>query len=269
MALAVSGNIASAAEYNKIRSNVLDLDTRVIDHETRMAVIEAFNANSRLTALESLTTNTATNGGHGNVRLSDRLGTGVGTGANVTTGSATSQLTDVRSRIAVVETRTTDVSTGNTALGSRVASLEASSGGAAPYCKLTQTTTAQSIGTSATVVDWQTTVKSRGVTVNLTNNTVTILTAGVYWLTSNVSRAASAGAGGTRWIRNGSTLPHGDVFQPMGNAAGYITEVQNNILVELAVNDVILLHAFSSTAANTVLTDGHAPSMSVLYAAAS
>jgi hypothetical protein len=248
MTPAVAGQVASSAANNQIITNVENLDTR-------------------LDVTEALTTNTATNGGQGNARLADRFGTGVGTGANVTTGSATSQLTDVRSRITVVENRTLAAGSGNAALDTRVTSLEAASGGLAPYCKLVQTS-AQSIAATATLVDWHSTVKSRGVTVNLTNNTVTILTAGIYWLTSNVSRAAATGSGGTRWLKNGATLANGDKFDVSGNAAAYITDIQNNILVELAVNDIISLQAFSSSTQNTSIADGHASSMSVLFASA-
>ncbi|MEU6646655.1 hypothetical protein ABZ863_29485 [Saccharomonospora sp. NPDC046836] len=41
-------------------------------------------------------------GGIGNQRLADRLGTGVGTGSNVTTGSASAQLADLRARVAAI-----------------------------------------------------------------------------------------------------------------------------------------------------------------------
>jgi len=95
---AVFGEPASSAEYNKLIDNIIDLDARL------GAVVSGSPVNTRLTTLETRTTDTVTTGGIGNQRLADRFGTGVGTGANVTTGSATSQLTDVRARIAVLET---------------------------------------------------------------------------------------------------------------------------------------------------------------------
>lgn len=107
MASAVSGEIASAFEYNKMRDHVDDLDTRLDPVETR-------------------TTDTATNGGHGNVRLSDRLGTGVGTGSNVTTGSASSQLADLRSRSTTLEGQVGAAPSSPT-LHTRVSTLEAAS----------------------------------------------------------------------------------------------------------------------------------------------
>ena len=104
MADAVAGQVAIAGEYNKLIGNIQDLDARLgpvvagSPASTRLTNLE-----SRATSLETLTTNTTTNGGHGNVQLSTRLGTGVGTSSNVTTGHATAQLTDIRSRLTVVE----------------------------------------------------------------------------------------------------------------------------------------------------------------------
>jgi hypothetical protein len=99
MTPAVLGAPGSSAANNQIITNVEDLDTR-------------------LDVTEALTTNTSGTVGLGNQRLSDRLGagvttaatadarfgSGVGIGSNVTTGSATSQLVDVRGRILALET---------------------------------------------------------------------------------------------------------------------------------------------------------------------
>lgn len=64
------------------------------------AHVNALNdLNTRTQTVETRTTDTTTNGGHGNTRLSDRLGTGVGTGTNTTTGNAAAQLGDIRTRI--------------------------------------------------------------------------------------------------------------------------------------------------------------------------
>ncbi len=99
MAPAVFGQPASSAEYNKVVANIIDLDARL------GPVVSGNSASTRLATLESRTTDTVTApGGIGNQRLADRFGTGVGTGANVTTGSATSQLTDVRARLVTLET---------------------------------------------------------------------------------------------------------------------------------------------------------------------
>jgi hypothetical protein len=97
MADAVAGQVALAAEYNKLIDNIQDLDARL------GAVVSANTAHSRLTTLESTTTNTSGNVGIGNQRLSDRLGSGVSNTTNVTTGTATAQLTDIRSRLTAVE----------------------------------------------------------------------------------------------------------------------------------------------------------------------
>lgn len=123
MTPAVPGGIASSAANNQIIINVDDLDTR-------------------LDTVESRTTDTSGVVGIGNQRLSDRLGagvttsatadarfgSGVGTGSNVTTGSATSQLVDLRSR---------------------VSTLEAAAGAAAVWVKRTGTNTASGGGWTA------------------------------------------------------------------------------------------------------------------------
>jgi hypothetical protein len=119
MTPATVGGVASSAANNQIITNVEDLDTR-------------------LDVVEARTVNTSGDVGTGNQRLSDRLGsgvttaatasdrfgTGVGIGSNVTTGSATSQLTDLRTRVTATETANNHASTGHTALGTRVTALE-------------------------------------------------------------------------------------------------------------------------------------------------
>lgn len=79
-----------------------------------------------LDTVETRTTDTSGSVGIGNQRLSDRLGSGVSNTANVTTGTATAQLTDLRTRVTTVETRTTDVSgavgIGNQRLSDRLGS---------------------------------------------------------------------------------------------------------------------------------------------------
>lgn len=118
MADAVSGGVALSAEYNKLIDNIEDIDARVggvvaaNSAHVRLNSLESITANvstgnsalgTRVTSLESLTTNTSGNVGIGNQRLSDRLGSGVSNTTNVTTGTATAQLTDVRSRLTTVE----------------------------------------------------------------------------------------------------------------------------------------------------------------------
>lgn len=119
MADAVPGAIASSVEYNKLIDNIYDLDARL------GAVVASPSAHTRLTSLETLTTDTATNGGQGNARLADRFGTGVGTGSNVTTGSASSQLGDLRTRATALEGVTQHATSGNSALSTRVTTAQA------------------------------------------------------------------------------------------------------------------------------------------------
>lgn len=122
MTPAVSGNPASASANNQIITNVDDLDTRLDTVEatvngvgstgsgnatlsTRLGtgVTTASTATAQFTAVNSTITNTSGGVGIGNQRLSDRLGSGVTNTADVTTGTATAQLTDVRTRLTAVE----------------------------------------------------------------------------------------------------------------------------------------------------------------------
>jgi hypothetical protein len=158
MADAVSGGIASSAEYNKLIDNIEDLDGRL------GSVVASPNANSRLSTLETRTTDTSGVVGIGNQRLSDRLGagvttsatadarfgSGVGTGSNVTTGSASSQLTDLRSRVSTVESTVTNGTTGNAALGGRVTALEAAGSSAIAMAASNSTTSGTTSSSSYT-----------------------------------------------------------------------------------------------------------------------
>jgi hypothetical protein len=84
MADAVSGAVASSNEYNKLIDNIIWLGGGV---DANTATI----------------TNTSGTVGIGNQRLSDRLGSGVTNTSDVTTGTATAQLTNVRSRLTTLE----------------------------------------------------------------------------------------------------------------------------------------------------------------------
>jgi hypothetical protein len=95
---AVLGGVASSADNNAIIDNVLDLDARL------GPVVSSSTAHARLLALEARTTDTGTSpGGIGNQQLANRLGSGVGTTTNVTTGTASAQLADLRTRMTAAE----------------------------------------------------------------------------------------------------------------------------------------------------------------------
>ena len=175
---AVAGNPASSAEYNKLIDNIQDLDARL------GAVVASPSAHTRLNSLETLTTDTATNGGQGNSRLADRFGTGVGTGSNVTTGSASSQLTDLRSRATALEGVTTHVSSGNSALNTRVTALETATG-TFPLVGVTRATDQTGIaGSTFTPISWSGVVNGRN-------------TGGTMWTVGNATRlVVPSGQGG-------------------------------------------------------------------------
>lgn len=155
MADAVAGAIASSTEYNKLIDNIQDLDARlgaVVSASTahaRLTSLETITAhgtsgnaalNTRVGSLETLTTNTATNGGHGNVQLSTRLGTGVTTASTATAQFATltSGLSTANGNISTAQTNITTLqgqvgaAPASPNLHSRVSTLEAASGSLGP-----------------------------------------------------------------------------------------------------------------------------------------
>jgi len=169
MTLAVAGQPASSAANNQIITNVEDLDTR-------------------LDTVESRTTNTSGDVGIGNQRLSDRLGSGVSNTSNVTTGTASAQLTDIRSRITVVESTTTNGTSGNSALNTRVTNLEAAAGISVLFARKTAD---QSVTSSTTLV-------------NDTHLTFSVLANGVYTMEGYLLyQGAADPAGGLKVDFNG------------------------------------------------------------------
>jgi hypothetical protein len=103
MADATSKGVASSAEYNKVTANIRDLDTRVTPLTTNQG-----DRGSKGTVYDEIQNlrNVALNSTTGNVALGNKLGSGIGTTTDVTTGTATAQLTDLRSRVATVEVAT-------------------------------------------------------------------------------------------------------------------------------------------------------------------
>lgn len=279
MADAVSDAVASSAEYNKLIDNIQDLDARM------GAVVSGSSAHTRLSSLEALTTDTTTGQGIGNQRLSDRLGTGVGTGTNVTTGSASSQLTDLRSRASALESVTTNVSTGNSALGTRVSALEAATGGAAPFIHATCTTgtTPQSItGTSHatqtwTVVGLNSQVEARGGTFNDAGDYIQVNTAGLYTVVYYCSFQNVANPKALRLERwNGSAwveVPRSAIVVPVVTAIGAWPSANGAMQVRLLANERIRMAAWVQTTTSLVVAGSatqadQGPLLQLLYAAA-
>jgi hypothetical protein len=305
MADAVAGAVASSTEYNKLIDNIQDLDARLgavvsgSSAQTRLTALESLTTNTatngghgnvqlstrlgtgvttastataqftsiagRATALETLTTDTATNGGHGNVRLSDRFGTGVGTGSNVTTGSATSQLTDLRSRATALEGVTTHVSTGNSALGTRVTALE-SAGGTSALVEVTRATDQTGLaGSTFTAISWSGVVNSRntgGTMWTAGNPTRLVVPAGQGGLYEVSAIIVWANTGTTGSLRQVSLRKNGSVTIRVAGAlthnASFFTECSFCQFVELAAGDYLEIMGWHSDgSAQTVkATDG-------------
>jgi hypothetical protein len=202
---------------------------------TGNAAAQLIDLRARAAVLEARTLDTSGVVGIGNQRLSDRLGAGVttsatadarfgagvGTGANVTTGSAASQLADLRSRATVVETLVNGGTNGNVALGALVNS------GSVGNTALGTRTTAQELITN-TQGRWYFTQGSTynysaiggdvpfntvdntaasGVSLNTTTGVITVTNAGRYDIASLVYGNLSAVGNITLAIVKGAT-PH-------------------------------------------------------------
>jgi hypothetical protein len=205
---ATSGGIASSAEYNKLIDNIQDLDARI------GAVLAANDAATRLTALEALTTNTSGAVGIGNQRLSDRLGagittsatadarfgSGVGIGSNVITGSASSQLTDIRSRLTAVESAT---------------------GGAKPIAYLYRNTSQTVTVDTWTALSFSTARVDVGTgwasSPNPTRYKPTV--AGYYRFTGMISGSAASGSAAANIYKNGAVVTGSSYSGAQGSAA--------------------------------------------------
>ncbi|WP_367137883.1 hypothetical protein [Saccharothrix sp. HUAS TT1] len=118
---AVPGDVASAAEYNKLIDNIQDLNSRTTTVETRTTHASTGNTalGTRVTTLETRTTDVST----GNAALGTRTTTLETRTTDVSTGN-----TALGTRVTTLETRTTDGTTGNTALGTRTTTLETNQG---------------------------------------------------------------------------------------------------------------------------------------------
>lgn len=266
MAYAVAGLVASSAEYNKVVDNVNDLDARL------GAVVSGSSAKVRLDDLETLTTNTATNGGHGNVQLSTRLGTGV-----TTASTATAQF-------ATLTTRTTDVSTGNTALGSRVSALEALSGGAAPFIHAKNSASGNSItGSTHASQSWQlivldTSVEARGGSFDNAGDYITVTSAGLYQVIYYVPFQNVANPKAIRLDRYTSgawsAVSGSSVWIDAVTAPGIWPVAEGSKFVRLAAGDRVRISAWAQTTTSIVnegtdsaSQDEVAPHLQVLYVA--
>lgn len=274
MTPATSGGVASSAANNQIITNVEDLDTRLDAVEgqvnatgstgsgnstlsTRLGtgVTTANSASTQLAALQTLTTDTSTNGGQGNAQLANRLGTGVGTGSNVTTGSATAQLTDVRSRLTVVEAATG----GSKPIGHFYRPYTGAGG------------TSQAVSNSAwTAVQFPNesvdTANGHSTSTNTSRYTATV--AGWYKVSGVVLGTPTAGIGvGARIHKNGAIIPGSAYSGLLGSAAiapGAFTEA----LVQLnGTTDYVELFGWVSTGAAFAVGSDYAPYMMVEWVA--
>lgn len=155
------------------------------------ALVNAINAESvDLDVVEARTTNTSGDVGIGNQRLSDRLGSGVSTTSSVTTGTATAQLTDIRSRLTAVEA----------VAGSAVKAVEYQlTGGTLPL-----------VGTDARVV-WNTAVQTNAaITYNSGTGLFTAVNTG--WYAGTATFRVSELAAWYISFAKGSTTPGGNEF---------------------------------------------------------
>lgn len=179
---AVTDTPASSSEYNKLIDNIQDLDARL------GAVVSASTAHARLNTLETRTTDTTTGGstlGIGNQRLADRLGTGVSNTTNVTTGTATAQLTDLRSRVSTNETTLTSHD-------SRLTALEGAPSGSTDFTQRGGTNTA--IGGGYTLIPFATTEQGSNAGLTTADNITFTMSPGLWTVTCSLKPGTSAAA---------------------------------------------------------------------------
>lgn len=266
MADAVAGQIASAAEYNKHKAHIEDLDTRLDSAEASIASGTTGNTalGTRVTTLETRTTDTVTTGGIGNQRLADRLGTGVGTGTNVTTGNAESQLGNLRTRATAVEARATTLEGQVGAAGSspnintRLNTLEAAAGTVAPLVMVTRAT-AQTIGNNTeTAMSWSSAPRNPNTmwaAGNPTRITIPSGQSGLYLLTGALVFNINGTGGRTVHLRKNGT---GD-FRRMGSTPG-ITSIHSEMTfaypVELVAGDYFEIFVWQNSGGNLDVRSG-------------
>lgn len=214
MADAVAGQVALAAEYNKHKTNILDLDARL------GAVTSGLTAHARLTALEAITSDTATApGGIGNQRLADRLGTGVGTTTNVTTGHATAQLTDIRTRLGVLESG--DVCYVYQSVATNV-------------------TTNTVIPMDAELIDTNTMHST-----STNTSRITIKKAGIYMVGGGLGLTGGGSGRRIAWVsKNGVVIPGMINIIPPSAAGNNMFVATTTAPVQLAVNDYLELFGY-------------------------
>lgn len=230
---AIPGGIASSAHNNAMIDNIQD-------HETRVVVVE------------NRTTNTSGTVGIGNQRLSDRIGAGITTAAPADT------------RLATVESTTTNITTGNSALGTRVTALEAASG-TSPIVRAirangsaTQSVTAG--GLTAVIFTSAprnpNTMWSAG---NPSRITIPSGQTGLYQITGLIVWEVNATGTRSAIIRtNGSSATDVRCGAPWAGNASVYTETPVSTYLELNAGDYIEMLGFSFGATLNMTTTGTA-----------
>jgi hypothetical protein len=244
---AVADTVASSAEYNKVTANIRDLDARL------GAVVSTSTAHARLTALEAITADTATApGGIGNQQLANRLGSGIGTSGSVTTGTATAQLTDVRTRLGVLEN--------------------------ADACYAYQATDQQVSNPSVIALDSELfDTNTMHVTTAGSNTRITCKKAGIYSVGGFLGLVGGGLQASRRvaWIaKNGTVIPGLINSVPPSLNTAWITAVPlPTAPVQLAVNDYLELFGYwgaedttiTGTNRRTAVSSGYNPALFAVY----
>lgn len=230
---AISGSPASAAHNNAIIDNVQD-------HETRMVTVE------------NRTTNTSGNVGIGNQRLSDRMGAGITTAAPADT------------RLATVESTTTNGTTGNAALGTRVTALEAAAG-TSPIVRAVRAngSATQAVASGGLTAVIFTSAPRNPNTMwaggNPSRITIPSGQTGLYQITGLIVWEVNATGSRSAIIRtNGSSATDIRCGAPWAGSGSVFTETPVSTYLELNAGDYIEMLGFSSGAAVNMTTTGSA-----------
>lgn len=207
-----------------------------------------------LGTVDSRTTNTSGNVGIGNQRLSDRLGAGVDNTTNVTSGTATAQLTDIRARIGAAQTASPSVA-------DRLGSLEAAAGTSAVASVLSGAATPSIPANVFTSIPWASAPVNAPSTMWVVGSPtrITIPTggSGLYLISFNFTLSTTGLPGGTSSMCATGVLINNTTLVRIGATAvvsGFQAETGAQTVLSLVAGNFIEAQVYQNFVAATAQT---------------
>lgn len=233
-------------------------DAAITDINAKLGGVSSGNpVHTRLNSLEALTTNTSGTVGHGNVRLSDRIGAGV-----TTASTAAAQLTALAGRATTLESAVGIPWTGGTAL-SRIVTLEGASAAVPDTTCIVLKTTTQAVVTGGdAIVTWssaeQNDTYSGSAAMWSSGNSTQIICqrAGVYAVGAKLSWANNTtGANRVLYVTKNSTGPTATASVAYATASPAVAPgggvaMTANGEARLAVGDILRCVVFQDSGGN-------------------